>query len=282
MMAARGNAAKKAIERKANAEEKRKSTVGDEITADDLVKFKKQEEEREKNRVKDKWSDPECAGNPLSRKWMEGSRRINRLAYGDKFGGVIMVCILLAGVLVGIQTYEGMEEEQWVVTTDLIILGAFSVECILKIFSEGLAFWRFWLGPEWKWNNFDFIVVVLCLPVEEIEGLTGGNVAFLRLMRLARLVKIVKKVPQLQMIVMGLAGGLKSIGYILLLLFLVFYLYGILGMFAFRDNDPWHFRTLEITLLTLFRASTLEDWTDIMYISIWGCDRYASTYVASE
>ena len=23
----------------------------------------------------------------------------------------------------------------------------------------------------------------------------------------------------------------------------------------------------------------MEDWTDIMYISIWGCDAYASTYV---
>jgi len=141
------------------------------------------------------------------------------------------------------------------------------------------AIWSFWLGDEWKWNNFDFIVVMLCMPF--LEHLTGGNVAVLRLMRLARLVKIVKKVPQLQMIVMGLAGGLKSIGYILLLLFLVFYLYAILGMFVFRDNDPWHFGSLEISLLTLFRASTLEDWTDIMYISIFGCDLYASTYVTS-
>ena len=62
------------------------------------------------------------------------------------------------------------------------------------------------------------------------------------------------------MIVMGLIGGLGSIGYILLLLFLVFYLFAIAGIYAFRDNDPWHYGDLPTALLSLFRASTLEDW----------------------
>jgi hypothetical protein len=35
-------------------------------------------------------------------------------------------------------------------------------------------------------------------------------------------------------------------------------------------------------MLTLFRASTLEDWTDIMYISIFGCDQYSSIYLSPE
>ena len=29
-------------------------------------------------------------------------------------------------------------------------------------------------------------------------------------------------------------------------------------------------------LLSLFRAATLEDWTDIMYINMYGCDKYPS------
>lgn len=28
--------------------------------------------------------------------------------------------------------------------------------------------------------------------------------------------------------------------------------------------------------MTLFRAATLEDWTDIMYFGIYGCDSYKS------
>ena len=99
----------------------------------------------------------------------------------------------------------------------------------------------------------------------------SGGVVVLRLLRLARVVKIINKIPKLKMIIMGLVGGLKSIGYILLLLGLVFYMFAILGFFFFARNDPYHFGRLTSALLTLWRASTLEDWTDIMYIGIWGC-----------
>ena len=58
----------------------------------------------------------------------------------------------------------------------------------------------------------------------------------------------------------------------MLLLFIVLYLYGILGMILFYYNDPWHFGTLTRALVSLFRASTLEDWTDIMYINYFKCD----------
>jgi len=264
MMAARGNAAKKAMDKKANQDKRKSSVVDDTISEEDIKKFKAAEREREKNKVVDTWRDPQCASNPISRAWMTLSQKINLIAYGEKFGAGILFCIIIAGVLVGMQTYEGMEDDPIVTMVDNIILGVFTFECFLKIFAEGWAIWSFWTGPEWKWNNFDFIVVALCMPFA--KSLTGGNVAVLRLMRLARLVKLVKKVPQLQMIIMGLAGGIKSIGYILLLLFLVFYLYAILGMFMFKENDPWHFGNLQITLLTLFRAATMEDWTDIMYI----------------
>merc|ERR1719183_1417862 len=74
------------------------------------------------------------------------------------------------------------------------------------------------------------------------------------------------------MIVMGLIGGFKSIGYIMFLLFIVLYLFGIIGMMLFGMNDPFHFGSLGDSIITLFRASTLEDWTDIMYINFFGCD----------
>ena len=66
----------------------------------------------------------------------------------------------------------------------------------------------------------------------------------------------------------------QSIAYILLLLFLIFYLYAIVGMMLFKDNDPFHFGSLEISMLTLFRMATLEDWTEVMYISWEGCKLY--------
>merc|ERR1719181_1320076 len=98
----------------------------------------------------------------------------------------------------------------------------------------------------------------------------------LRLFRLARLLKLIGKVPKLQVIVLGLIAGLKAVVYIAILLFLVFFLFATAGIMFFGANDPLHFRSVPIALLSLFRAATLEDWTDIMYISIFGCDKYTS------
>ncbi|POM81185.1 Voltage-gated Ion Channel (VIC) Superfamily [Phytophthora palmivora] len=79
--------------------------------------------------------------------------------------------------------------------------------------------------------------------------------------------KLVKRIPQLYMIVMGLIGGLKSIGYIMLLLFLVFYLYAI---------------SVPIAMVTLFRMSTLENWSTVMDINYFGCDRFDGGYYSTD
>ena len=59
-----------------------------------------------------------------------------------------------------------------------------------------------------------------------------------------------------------------------LLLGVLFYVYAVMGVFLFRGNDPVHFQDLSTSLLTLFRVVTLEDWTDVMYIQMYGSDAY--------
>ena len=54
----------------------------------------------------------------------------------------------------------------------------------------------------------------------------------------------------------------------------MFYLFAVLGMGFFGENDPVHMGELWISMLSLFRAATLEDWTDIMYIGMYGCENY--------
>jgi hypothetical protein len=41
-----------------------------------------------------------------------------------------------------------------------------------------------------------------------------------------------------------------------------------------RANDPVHFPNLHGTFVTLFRMATMEDWTDVMYVSMYGCQLY--------
>ncbi len=218
----------------------------------------------------------------------------------DFNNGIIMV-IIIAGINVGIQTYPAMDQLLFFKILDLLILIAFIVECVLKIAAEGIRPQQYFFGPEWAWNTFDFLVIFFSLYFsapemqdgsffstssdEESEGSSdnsGSSVALLRLVRLARLGKLIKKIPPLQMIMSGLIGGLSSISYILLLLFLVFYLYAIVGMMLYKTGDPFHFGSLPIALLNLFRISLLENWSDIMYVNIFGCDYYTDVYVGPE
>ena len=51
------------------------------------------------------------------------------------------------------------------------------------------------------------------------------------------------------------------------------------GFILYRDEDPAHFDTIiEAFVFTLFRACTLEDWTDLFYTTYYGCESYG--YVA--
>ena len=196
-----------------------------------------------------------------------------RIAADHYFNGLVVSCIVIAGILVGVQSYPSMDGNLGLLVMDWSVQILFTFECIFKIFAEGRRPLVYWLGPERSWNNFDFWLVLVCwLPV-------GGNVAFLRLLRLMRLLKLVGKVKQLQVIVMGLIKGLSSVSYIMVLMLLIFYLFAVMGVGSFRRNDPFHFGSLGIAMLTLFRCATLEDWSDVMYINMYGC---ASQYTGVD
>jgi voltage-gated sodium channel len=51
---------------------------------------------------------------------------------------------------------------------------------------------------------------------------------------------------------------------------ILFYVYAILGIFIFGSTDPTHFGDLHHAIVTLFKVLTLEGWTDIMNIHLYG------------
>lgn len=168
----------------------------------------------------------------------------------------------------GISTYR-IESEAAVAVLeglDLVVVVIFIGEVVVKVAAEGATPLQYFRNA---WNVFDFtIVVVGLLPFE------GGAVKALRLVRLLRVLKLVRALPKLRILVMGLFLSMSSIAYIGLLLMLLFYLFAVLGVSVFGQNDPVHFGTLHFALLTLFRCATLEDWTDVMYINMFGCSVY--------
>ena len=89
-----------------------------------------------------------------------------------------------------------------------------------------------------------------------------------------RFSRIFHRVTQLRMIIISLIHSLKPIGFVGIILILMIYIYGVLGTTAFSKNDPVHFGNLGISMVSLVRAATFEDWTDLMYIQMYGCDKF--------
>jgi hypothetical protein len=70
---------------------------------------------------------------------------------------------------------------------------------------------------------------------------------------------------------------MKSVIYIVMLLCLVIYMFAILGCILFGANDPAHFSSVGISMVSLFQVSTLASWTSIAYISWFGCEHYVGS-----
>lgn len=191
-----------------------------------------------------------------------------RIVDSKLFTSFIIGVILFAGVLVGIETFPDItaRHHSLIEALNKLVLGIFTVEVILKMAAEKTRPWRYFKDG---WNIFDFTIVAVCyLPFG------GAYVAVLRLFRLLRVFRLISVVPKLQLLVTALLRSLPSMFYVCLLLFLLFYVYAVIGVMLFSGNDPIHFGDLWNSFLSLFRVVTLEDWTDVMYIQMYGSDVY--------
>lgn len=89
-----------------------------------------------------------------------------------------------------------------------------------------------------------------------------------RLVRIFRVLRLITYVPQLRIIIDTLGRAIPRIGYVALLMFILFYMYGTLGNMFFGKINPVLWGDVSISMLTLFRILSLEDWTDVMYESM--------------
>jgi len=184
----------------------------------------------------------------------------------------ITIAILVASVLVGLSTEDKYSKMKVVHVLEDIILAIFIIELLVKVCACGLVPLHYFDDP---WNTFDFVIVVASIiPMFLTVGSFASIVAVFRLLRLLRVFKLAKQLKQLRIIVEALISGFSSMSYICLILMIFFYVYGIVGMLLFQSNDPIHFGYLHVAILSLFRCSTMEDWTDIMYINMFGCKEY--------
>jgi voltage-gated sodium channel len=198
-----------------------------------------------------------------------------RIVRTKTFNNLVAGVILLAGVIVGLQTdgvfndgtFPPAEDDKEIWTpknlksmaarhSELFISAVFIAELILKVVAEVFEPWNYFNN---RWNCFDFSIVA-----SGLLDIGGGAALVMRMFRLLRVLKLFRAFPQLQVLVETLEQACSSIFWIGVLLLLFFYISAIVAIMLFKSNDPWHFGNIHLSLMSLFRVTTLEDWTDIM------------------
>ncbi|MGQ7260285.1 ion transporter [Vreelandella sp. V005] len=184
--------------------------------------------------------------------------RFEKLRSNKIFEAVVISIIVISALVIGAKTYEETTQiEQWLLYLDIAVTIFFLVEILIRMAAERTLLSFFKKG----WNVFDFLIVTASLiPMDDSE-----MVLLARLLRIFRVLRLVSMIPELQMLLGALVKSVPRMGYVVLLMFIIFYIYAALGSFLFHNVDDFLWGNISVSMLTLFRIATFEDWTDVMY-----------------
>jgi voltage-gated sodium channel len=174
------------------------------------------------------------------------------------FEMTVIFIIVFSALLTGAKTYEiNSTADNLILVLDTFITVFFLFEIIIRIIAEPRTVDFFKKG----WNIFDFIIVTVSLiPLDGHE-----TVLLARLLRIFRVLRLISIIPELRVLISALIKSLPRMGYIALLMFIIFYIYAAIGSFMFENINMTLWGNISISMLTLFRVATFEDWTDVMY-----------------
>lgn len=178
-------------------------------------------------------------------------RKIRQLVESKWFQFSVLGIICLNAIVFGIQTsaWARVQCGKWLNVVDIVCLGVFTVELVLKIIVYNR---RFCKDP---WNVFDFIVVAVSFVPD------CGMFSSIRLFRILRIFKLISGIRHMRIILGAIVKSVRGIMWTGSLLLLIYYVYGILGthLFGVRFED-W-FGSLGKSIYSLFQIMTLESWS---------------------
>jgi len=188
-------------------------------------------------------------------------RRFYEIRNNKIFELFVISIIIFSALMIGANSYQISPTTQTVLSVlDITITVIFLIEIVIRFIGE----------PNKKrffhnfWNIFDtFIVIVSLIPIEDSEMAILG-----RLVRIFRVLRMISIIPELRILINSLVKALPQLGYVMLLMFIIFYIYAAVGTTFFAPINPELWGDISISLLTLFRVMTFEDWTDVMYESM--------------
>lgn len=189
-------------------------------------------------------------------------QQAQRITNAGWFRHGITAVIVLNAIVIGMDTVQQLHDPYGAAfhAVNQVVLGIFIVEALIKMLALYPRVYGYFRDG---WNVFDFVIIVFSLV-----PMTGEVATIARVARVLRVLRLVSILPELRMLVSALIRSLPGMLHVMLLVFIVFYVYAVAGFHLFHEIDPTHWRSLGISLLSLFRIVTLEDWTDIMYVAM--------------
>ena len=184
--------------------------------------------------------------------------RFDRLRSNKAFELLVISIIVFSALVIGAKTYElSPLTTRIVVFLDWGITFFFLTEITVRFLGEQDKKRFFHSG----WNIFDTLIVVVSLiPIEDSEMALIG-----RLVRIFRVLRMVSIIPELRTLLNSLLAAMPQLGYVMMMMFIIFYIYAAVGSTFFAEINPALWGDIAISMLTLFRVMTFEDWTDVMY-----------------
>jgi len=183
--------------------------------------------------------------------------RLKKIDSSKIFQGAVIAVIIISALLIGAKTHNLSPQAMAILSLlDTAVTVFFVVELTIRFLAYKDKKTFFNSG----WNIFDTIIVIGSLIP------TGGSgVLLARLLRVFRVLRLVSMVPELRMLINALLKAIPRMGYIALLMFVIFYIYAAIGSMTFHQINEVLWGDVSISMLTLFRVATFEDWTDVMY-----------------
>jgi voltage-gated sodium channel len=224
--------------------------------------------------------------DPTARRFWKCVQFCRLVTHSPHFSRAMVGLILLSAADLGRSSKDALTTTSPIQWTCKIV---FFFELTMRLLAEGFTPWFYFferkvffpgepepsgyrkLGAVKWWHVFDALVVLGSVASVSINSVYLTRLVMLRLLLV---VKKLKRWPKLQLALVTLTEGIEIIGYALILLVLLVYLFALLGFSLFRKNDPWHFGTLHMAMFTILRIATLDNWTDILYTNMYGCDKW--------
>lgn len=184
--------------------------------------------------------------------------RFDRLRSNKAFELLVISIIVISALVIGAKTYElSPLTMRLIIVLDWGITFFFLAEITVRFLGERNKR-RFFLSG---WNVFDTLIVVVSLiPIEDSDLALIG-----RLVRIFRVLRMVSIIPELRTLLNSLLAALPQLGYVMLMMFIIFYIYAAVGSTFYAEINEALWGDISISMLTLFRVMTFEDWTDVMY-----------------